>query len=44
VEYTGNAGVWAPFSADDELGYVYLPVEAPTGDPTLSRVIWSSAE
>lgn len=31
-KYTGNAGVWAPFSADDELGYVYLPVEAPTGD------------
>lgn len=30
--YTGNAGVWAPFSADDALGYVYLPVEAPTGD------------
>ncbi len=31
-KYTGNAGVWAPFSADDALGYVYLPVEAPTGD------------
>lgn len=31
-KYTGNAGVWAPFSADDGLGYVYLPVEAPTGD------------
>ena len=31
-KYTGNAGVWAPFSADEELGYVYLPVEAPTGD------------
>ncbi len=30
--YTGNAGVWAPFSADEELGYVYLPVEAGTGD------------
>jgi quinoprotein glucose dehydrogenase len=30
--YTGNAGVWAPFSADDALGHVYLPVEAPTGD------------
>ena len=26
-KYTGNAGVWAPFSADDALGYVYLPVE-----------------
>lgn len=30
--YTGNAGVWAPFTADEELGYVYLPVEAPTSD------------
>jgi quinoprotein glucose dehydrogenase len=30
--YTGNVGVWAPMSADPELGYVYLPVEAPTGD------------
>ena len=30
--YTGNVAVWAPFSADPELGYVYLPVEAATGD------------
>ena len=30
--YTGNVAVWAPFSADAELGYVYLPVEAGTGD------------
>jgi len=30
--YTGNIGVWAPMSADPELGYVYLPVEAATGD------------
>ena len=30
--YTGNAGVWAPFSVDEELGLVYLPVELPTGD------------
>lgn len=30
--YTGNVGVWAPMSADPELGYVYLPVEAATGD------------
>jgi quinoprotein glucose dehydrogenase len=30
--YTGNAGVWAPFTADPELGYLYLPVEAPTSD------------
>jgi len=31
-EYTGNTGVWAPFSADAARGYVYLPVEAPTAD------------
>jgi quinoprotein glucose dehydrogenase len=31
-EYTGNTAVWAPISADEELGYVYLPVETPTGD------------
>ena len=30
--FTGNVGVWAPMSADPELGYVYLPTEAPTGD------------
>ena len=30
--YTGNTSVWSPFSADEELGYVYLPVEMPTGD------------
>ena len=32
ARYTGNVGVWPPFSADEELGLVYLPVEAPTGD------------
>jgi quinoprotein glucose dehydrogenase len=31
-QYTGNTGVWAPFSADAARGYVYLPVEAPTAD------------
>ena len=31
-EYTGNTGVWTPFTADASRGYVYLPVEAPTGD------------
>ncbi|MCH7934792.1 MAG: PQQ-binding-like beta-propeller repeat protein [Gemmatimonadetes bacterium] len=31
-EYTGNAAVWPPFTVDEELGYVYLPVEDPTGD------------
>jgi quinoprotein glucose dehydrogenase len=30
--YTGNTGVWAQISADEELGLVYLPVELPTGD------------
>ncbi len=30
--YTGNAGVWAQISVDEELGTVFLPVEMPTGD------------
>ncbi len=30
--YTGNTGVWTTFSADADLGYVYLPTEDPTGD------------
>ncbi len=30
--YTGNGGVWTQLSADLELGYVYLPTEAPTND------------
>jgi glucose dehydrogenase len=30
--YTGNAGVWAQISVDEELGVAYLPVELPTGD------------
>jgi quinoprotein glucose dehydrogenase len=30
--YTGNTGMWAPFSVDEELGLAYLPVESPTGD------------
>ena len=30
--YTGNTGVWAQISVDEELGIVYLPVELPTGD------------
>jgi len=29
---TGNANVWAPMSADEELGYVYLPVSTPSND------------
>jgi quinoprotein glucose dehydrogenase len=32
IEFTGNAGVWAPMSGDPELGLVYLPVESATGD------------
>jgi quinoprotein glucose dehydrogenase len=32
AEYTGNTGVWAPFSVDARRGYVYLPVEGATGD------------
>jgi quinoprotein glucose dehydrogenase len=31
-EITGNAGAWTPMSADPDLGYVYLPLEAPTHD------------
>ncbi|HEX5107379.1 MAG TPA: hypothetical protein VFV95_02995 [Vicinamibacterales bacterium] len=32
ADYTGNVGVWGPFSADEELGYVYLATESPTND------------
>jgi quinoprotein glucose dehydrogenase len=32
AEYTGNAGVWGPFSVDTELGYVYLNIESATND------------
>ena len=32
LAYTGNTGVWAQISIDEELGLVYLPVELPTGD------------
>jgi quinoprotein glucose dehydrogenase len=31
-EYTGNTGVWAQISVDEELETVYLPVEQATGD------------
>ena len=30
--YTGNVSAWTSLTADRELGYVYLPLEAPTGD------------
>lgn len=32
ADQNGNAGAWAPLSADLELGYVYVPVESATGD------------
>ena len=31
-QYTGHAPVWSLFSADEELGYVYLPVTSSTND------------
>ncbi len=31
-EYSGMANVWTMMSADEELGYVYLPTGAPTND------------
>jgi quinoprotein glucose dehydrogenase len=30
--YTGNTGVWAQISVDEQLGLAYLPVELPTHD------------
>jgi quinoprotein glucose dehydrogenase len=30
--YIGAGNVWAPMSADDALGYVYLPATSPTND------------
>ena len=30
--YSGNTGVWAQISVDEELGLAYLPVELPTHD------------
>ena len=32
ADYTGNAGAWAPLTADEARGYIYLPLEAATGD------------
>lgn len=31
-KFSGNTGAWAPLAGDEELGYVYIPVESPTGD------------
>ena len=30
--YSGNANVWTMMSADEDLGYVYLPTSTPTSD------------
>jgi quinoprotein glucose dehydrogenase len=30
--YSGGSGTWSLLSADEELGYVYLPLETATGD------------
>jgi quinoprotein glucose dehydrogenase len=32
AEYSGNTGAWAPLSLDTRRGYLYLPIEAATGD------------
>ncbi len=32
AEYTGNTNAWPPMTADDELGYVYLPFGSATSD------------
>jgi len=31
-KYVGAGNVWAPMSADEELGYVYIPTTSPTND------------
>lgn len=31
-KYTGNTNAWAPMSADDDLGHVYIPFGTPTND------------
>jgi len=30
ADYVGNMAAWAPLSADERLGYVYVPLSAPT--------------
>lgn len=32
ADAAGNTGVWTQLTIDEELGFVYLPVESPTGD------------
>ena len=31
-QYTGHANLWSLISADEELGYAYLPLTSPTSD------------
>jgi glucose dehydrogenase len=31
AEYVGNMAAWASLTADEELGYVYIPLSTPTG-------------
>lgn len=31
-KYTGNTNVWTLMSADEDLGYIYLPLSTPTND------------
>ena len=32
ADYSGNSGAWSWMSADEDLGYVYVPLEDATGD------------
>lgn len=32
IDHTGNTGVWAQMTIDEELGILYMPVELATGD------------
>jgi len=42
-KYTGNTAVWAPMSADPELGYVYLPVETSNRRPLRRAPPWGQS-
>ena len=35
--YSGNSGAWSLLSADEDLGYVYLPFEEATATTTVAR-------
>ena len=30
LDWSGDMGAWGALTADEELGYVYLPIETPT--------------